>query len=291
MKNDIFDIRRFGKYFISDIKTCIADFGLSLAVTCLSATLVVYALTVITNLMFTHGWSGPGLAVRLTAFLVIFFVIIINAPGKCYGNITDKQYGSFWLTLPASRMEKFVSMTLISCIIIPVTSAALFLGIDALTCCIDHTCGQSVAANVSHIASQIISFDISAELEGSIPSEFNRMFEQLSNPWIYIDDFIGMTLPFLLGALIFKKNKAAKTILALIIISTAVSMAATPVLAIFGRNLIETIELAEGTAAGLEMLLDSWVFRNIALIDTISDSIVNIACLAAIYYRIKTLKH
>ena len=290
MKNDIFNFRRFGKYFVSDIKTCYANFGLSLIVSCLSATLLVYALTVFFNLMTAHAWMGPESAIRLAALIIMFFVIVINSPSKCYGNITDKQYGSFWLTLPASRLEKFVSMVLISAVIIPVVSLATFLGIDALTCWIDPTCGQSVASSIGHVASQIVSFDISEAISDEIPAEVTRFIEQLSSPWLYMDDFFGMTLPFLLGALVFKKSKAAKTILALIVISAAFSIIAAPITAAWGKDLIVRINMTEGTAE-ISELFNTWLFRNIALLDALSDTIVNIVLLTAIYFRIKTITH
>lgn len=290
MKNDIFNLRRFSKYFISDIRTCYANFGLSLIVTCLSATVLVYALTVFFNLLTDQGWTGPQLSLRMAAFFIMFVVIILNSPSKCYGSITDKQYGSFWLTLPASRLEKFVSMVLISAVIIPVGALAIFLGIDALTCWIDPTCGQSVASSIGHVASQIVRFDISEAISDEIPAEVTRFIDQLSNPWLYMDDFFGMTLPFLLGALVFKKNKAAKTILALMVVSAAVSVIAAPITSIWGKNLIATIEIAEGNV-GISELFNSWIFRNIALLDALSDTIVNVGLLTAIYFRIKTLNH
>lgn len=290
MKNDIFNLRRFSKYFISDIRTCYANFGLSLIVTCLSATVLVYALTVFFNLLTDQGWTGPQLSLRMAAFFIMFVVIILNSPSKCYGSITDKQYGSFWLTLPASRLEKFVSMVLISAVIIPVGALAIFLGIDALTCWIDPTCGQSVASSIGHVASQIVSLDISEAISDEIPAEVTRFIEQLSSPWLYMDDFFGMTLPFLLGALVFKKSKAAKTILALIVISAALSIIAAPITAAWGKDLIVRINMSEGTAE-ISELFNTWLFRNIALLDALSDTIVNIVLLTAIYFRIKTITH
>lgn len=291
MKNDIFNLRRFGRYFTSDIRTCYANYGLSLIVTCISMTILIYAFIVFFNLLTDQGWAGPELPTRIAAFFIMFFVIIINSPSKCYGSITDKQYGSFWLTLPASRLEKFVSMVLISAVIIPITSVAIFFGIDALTCCIDHTCGQSVATSLGHVATQIVSFDISEALADDIPAEVARFIDQLRSPWLYIDDFFGITLPFLLGALVFKKNKAAKTILALMVIGSVASIIAAPITSIWGRNLIETINLAENRPEMISELFNSWLFRNIVLVDTLSDTIVNACMLTVIYFRIKTLNH
>ena len=78
----------------------------------------------------------------------------------------------------------------------------------------------------------------------------------------------------------------------MIIFSTAISIAAAPIMSAYGTNLMETIEIAEGVSmSGPDFLFDTWIFRNLALLDTISDSLVNLAFLTGIYFRIKTLKH
>ena len=43
--------------------------------------------------------------------------------------------------------------------------------------------------------------------------------------------------------------------------------------------------------ADLNTLFDSWIFRNAALIDTINDTVTNLALMAGIFFRIRTLKH
>ena len=289
---EILDFKRFGKYFGSDIRTCWANFGLSLLTISILLPIAIYIISTALKQIMTQHWSGPGFEIRLFIFIVAMFCIIVTMPVKCYGRITEKQYGSFWLTLPASKLEKVLSMVLISAVIIPVSSAAIFLGIDALTCWMDHTCGDSIASNFRDIASQIINFEVYESVDDSISAGLENIIGQLSNPWIYIDDFIGMTLPFLLGALVFKKHKTAKTILAMIIFSTAISIAATPIMSAYGTNLMETIKIAEGVSvSGPYFLFDTWIFRNLALLDTISDSLVNLAFLTGIYFRIKTLKH
>ena len=44
MKNDIFNFRRFGKYFTSDIRTCTANYGLSLLTMAVLTPIATYAL-------------------------------------------------------------------------------------------------------------------------------------------------------------------------------------------------------------------------------------------------------
>ena len=44
MKNNIFNFRRFGKYFTSDIRTCTANYGLSLLTMAVLTPIATYAL-------------------------------------------------------------------------------------------------------------------------------------------------------------------------------------------------------------------------------------------------------
>ena len=146
MKKDIFNFRRFGKYFSTDIRTCSANYGLSLLTISILSPVVLYFITAAFNLMLGNGWNGPDMGLRVFVFIVAMICMVVTMPVKCYGRITEKQYGSFWLTLPASRLEKFASMILMTCIIVPVSGALLYLGLDAAICALDSTCGQNMVA-------------------------------------------------------------------------------------------------------------------------------------------------
>ena len=95
MKNDIFDFRRFGKYFLSDLRTCSANFGLSLITLSLITFGITYVLTIINNLIFEEVWAGPNNGLRMFIYAVNLMAVVILMPVKCYGGLTDKKYGSF----------------------------------------------------------------------------------------------------------------------------------------------------------------------------------------------------
>lgn len=291
MKNDIFNFRRFGKYFSSDLRTCSANFGLTLVSLALIVLFISYFGTIAMNLVFNRTWEGPELSLRVTEFIVTFFATLILAPSKCYGKITEKQYGSFWLTLPASRLEKFTSMAVITAIIIPLTSAILYLCLDTVICALDPTCGDSVIASIGNLTSRLAEIKDSGAIDGElIPESAVNFMRQLGSPWLYLDDFIGLSLPFLLGAVFFKKHKIAKTFLAIMIVSTVISAALTP----FMENWASDVMGVLPEDSSIEFISDMFnmkIFRHVALWDTISDTIVNVGLLAAIYFRIKTLKH
>ena len=222
------------------------------------------------------------------------FCIVVTMPVKCYGRITEKQYGSFWLTLPASRLEKFASMFIMTCIIVPVTGLAMYLGMDAVICAIDHTCGNSLIAggiefmgslnNLNELAMNMGDETITIEGQGAV----QNILEQISSPWLYVDEIFGITLPFLLGAIFFKSGKTAKTILSLIAFSTAISIIMTPFLSSWATEMIS--QAGEDPNMILQSLSNG-IFRHLTLIDTISDTVCNLALMACIWFRIKTLKH
>ena len=293
MKTDIFNFRRFGKYFASDIKTCWANFGLSLLTISLIVPVILYVVLTAFNLILTSSWNGPDMGIRTFAFCLAMFCIVVTMPVKCYGRITEKQYGSFWLTLPASRLEKFISMFIMTCIIVPVAGIVIYLGMDAVICALDHTCGNNLFTGGVELIrkmhdAQEITFNLMDEqmtVEDAAIAQ--QVVSQISTPWIYMDEIFGITLPFLLGAVFFKKGKTAKTILALFAISTATSIIMTP----FLTDWVVEITNANNGGTLMDSFFNNGLFKNLVLLDTISDAAINIAMLTGIWFRIKTLKH
>ena len=293
--NDIFDFRRFGKYFASDIRTCAANYGLSLLTIALLTPIANEVFTAVFKILFTREWGGPEIAGRVTIFAIAMFCLIVTMPVKCYGKITDKQYGSFWLTLPASRLEKILSMLILCCVVIPTIGFGLYLGMDALLCAIDHTCGQSLVAGAVDLIRTLGDFEelfvgenIKIKPEDLLMAEnFQNMIGQFLSPWLYIDEVLCMTLPFLLGALCFKTGKTVKTFLALAAFSTAISMIGSPLMLSFMGDWMNMANEEEAA----RMLFESGFFKNLIWIDIISDTIFNGGLIAAIWFRIKTLKH
>jgi len=294
MKNDIFNFRRFGKYFATDFRTCWANYGLSLLTISLLSPLVLYVIIVTINQIMHNTWDGPDIGLRVFAFAVAMICMVVTMPVKCYGKITEKQYGSFWLTLPASRLEKFISMILMTCIIVPVSGALLYLGLDALICAFDHTCGQNLFAGGTELLQRMgeakdVTFNL---IDESITIEdatlAQEIVRQMNNPWMYIDEIFCFTLPFLLGAVFFKNGKTVKTFIALFAISTVTGMICSPIVTNWVMEMFNNLN--EDPDAILQMF-NNKLFKNLVLIDTVTDTVTNLALMAGIWFRIKTLKH
>ena len=215
-------------------------------------------------------------------------------PVKCYGKLTEKQYGSFWLTLPASKLEKFISMIIITCIIAPLAGILLYIGADALICAIDPTCGRNLIqggihflqnwSELGHMTLNLV--DETLTIEDAALTK--QLLEQLNSPMLYIDEIFGVTLPFLLGAIFFKSGKTVKTILALFVISSVSSAIMAPVVESWSHELLANINNDPNVILSM---FNNGLFKNLVLLDTISDTVINTAMLVCIWLRIKTLKH
>ncbi len=289
MKKDIFNFRRFGKYFMSDVRTCTANYGLNLITLSILSFLALYVCHVGFGLLFGNEWNGPDAGLRFFVFAVVMFCIIITMPVKCYGKLTEKQYGSQWLMIPASKPEKFLSMSILTCLVVPIIGSMLYLTLDALVCALDPTCGNSLfgwAADLENRIQEIMAVSAEPGYE-----TFKNFMIQLKNPLMYIDDAIQMPLPFLLGALCFKSSKTVKTFLSLAALGTIFSIISTPLALQWSEVMVTSMTDMEDPAAALEIFNNSWFFKNIVLVDTICDTIVNLGLFAAIFFRIKTLKH
>lgn len=251
---EIMDFNRFGKYFVSDLKSCAANYGYSLILICLMG-LIIYIGTVSMGLLFNGTWGGPTEAFRSNVFWVSMFVMAVTMPVKCYGGLTEKKTGSQWLMIPASKLEKFLSMVLITAVVIPMIAFCVSLGLDALLCAVDHTCGSS-----------LISAFISADQK--------------------INSIISLSLSFLLGAIFFKSSKTVKTFLVLFALGT-VTMTVLFLILFNGVNMVELVE--NETLAN--EIVGNGPFGDNNFIPVLCCIVSYILLLTGIFFRIKTLKH
>lgn len=274
---DIFNIKRFGKYFVSDLGSAAANFGLSLLLLS-SAGVIVYLLMGFFSLITSGAWDGSGPAIRFATLAISYIVLMISMPAKCYGHLTDKRSGSAWLMIPASTPEKYLSMLLITTLVIPVIFFGIQCGLDAILCAIDPGCGDSFFT-----------------LLGTVPGLVNEIPEiavadfvsDMMRPYSFIDDHIYGILIFLLGAICFKSNKSAKTILCLIGLSMGISMIVSPVVLHGMVSIAGSLEEISDPS----VIFNSSLFDNLKIFDTVSDLVITAALLIAVYFRLRTLKH
>ena len=289
MNTDVLNMNRFGRYLVSDIKNAIARYGVSLLVMA-TMSLTAYLLAGFFTLIVGEGWHSLGMVGRAAVLGITFLVLVISAPAKIYGFVTDKKDGSDFLMVPASTLEKTLSMIIVCCIMLPFVFFAVYLSLDQIICLLDRGCGQSlIGAFIENRANFMETFNSLNTVSSNVLPDM----EAVTSWWMYIDDTIEYFLIFLLGAIVFKTSKPAKTIGTLIIISIVLSMIFTPIAT---HGVIERFkDAAYNNMTGEEILqafpFFSWAIKHAVLLDTISDTVVNLGLSIAIYFRLKKITH
>jgi len=267
---DIFNPKRFGNYFLYDLRNAWQNFGLSAILLGLLPVMVFGIQLFFRTIIDVTTLSGDstamtGINIVLTSIAFSCWAIIMALvfPEKTYGYLTDKRAGTHFLLLPASSFEKTLSMILITGIIVPVVSGSIFFFSDKLLCLIPSH-GSSLTAIISESMTQ-----------SGLDINFG--------PFIGIcalSCFCNMML-FTLGSIFFKKGKAAKTLIAYIIIS----IVAAKILGIpTSKDMMESaMSLGFGNIHDFMDYLTTTSF--------ISNGIMTVLLIAGIFFRIKTLKH
>ena len=270
--NKIFSIKRFGRYFTFDLKNAVNNFGLLLLIMCCLPVILLIG-SVLLSIIFGGGVSIPSLPERISLFSNALLIMMRASPVKLYGGLTDKKYGSSWLLIPASRVEKFISMLLICLIVVPVAYLIVYLGVDGILSLLIK--GYSPAIIGSDAMKTFMSFHIPEDIP----------FEMVGGSSLYFFGSMAATiLVFLLGGLCFKKGKVGKTILALFIIMMVVGIIT---FIIFVKSpehfesLMERADVMDPERIASSISIWSWIL-NILFFGGLG---------TAIYFRLKTLKH
>ena len=264
--NNVFDFKRFGNYFLYDLRNAKNNYALSLLI-CGLLPIALFVFTQLISLIFQQETTELHVGAKYGQLFVAVIVVLLGAGTKLYGTLTEKRAGSNFLMLPASTFEKWLSMGLIVCIVVPVVLFALQLGSDALMSFLfPNTYGERLLALVP----------------------LQEMKDSMSEEGIHINfegalflNWCESILVFTLGAICFKKSKVAKTLLCLFAFGFLLS---TLLLLIFGHG---------------NFSFDSFTFfedptsaaRTINWTVSILYTLVIGGLLAGIYYRLRTLKH
>lgn len=271
MQKNFFDFQRFWTYFKYDFKQMGRN-HVKAAIGFGFAGLIVYFLVVLFNLIFNGTWQGPGGESRWAVFVLACIALPFYYT-RTYGYLTDKRKGSAWLMLPASTFEKWLSMMLLSLILLPVLFFASSFFVDWLICLLDPTVGKSMISTLTGKAS-----DINSELV-ILNETYSTSWGIGSIAWPVAMSFLSNLLYFLLCGLCFKRNK----ILGAIAVSIGISMVLSLIfsgLGSFGPEELET--MVDETPASVQTIL-RWC--------TAIGALIAAGLSAGIYYRLKTLKH
>jgi len=274
--NNVFDIKRFWNYFCWDVRNAYNNFGLSLLI-CGLLPAMMFIVWLIGSYVFGNvdTFGNAEIFRDTTKIMMIigaFFVVILAFPVKQYGGLTDKKAGSTWLMLPASTLEKFISMLLVTCVVVPVCLIVMLFAVDGLLGFIP-AYGNRMFVNIP-AAIQNVMNEINSNSEVTL---------SMNIPYIVYLNYCRNILVFTLGAIFFDKSKVAKTILALLLLGFVIST-------IGGLSIFHSVYNENPKA-----FLDSFDVDKLPTYINIFFNLVNIVIFAlldlGIYFRLKTLKH
>ena len=182
-------IRRFGEYLLFDLKTNIAAAGLSTLAFGLIPVIAFAAYALLCTSVGDKDWM-MDLEVNFIIAATASVLYFLTLPITCYGYLTEKRKGTQFLMFPASHTEKYISMVLSSVIIFPIAFTIIYLSSDALLATI-----------------------FPSRYEGTIVGELVNTLQHNSSNLLIIFLPCMVSSAGLAGAMLFRKNKMAKTFL------------------------------------------------------------------------------
>ena len=152
--NNIFDFKRFGKYYVADLRHTFDYSALSILLTSFTG-VIAYLFFGLMKLIVSGEWMSYGTIGRSITFVIAFYIIVFTVPAKCYGFFTDKRSGSFFTLIPASSLEKTISMIINVCILAPLAYTVISLAADSLICFLDPMAGNSIIQTVTSASGEL----------------------------------------------------------------------------------------------------------------------------------------
>lgn len=276
MSNEVFSFPRFRKYFQYDITQLWRNNGK--AVLMLGGiSLICYLIWVIFSLLISGNWQAPTLPARV-AFFFLGWMILVFYQTRTYGYLTEKRAGSSWLMVPASTLEKFVSMMLITVILQPLAYTASYLLVDGIIALADPTAGEALIASVGPVV-DALNNGMSEAVEYGVTVHV----WMLAIPIVL--QMMGNLMYFLLCGICFKKWKLVGALAVLM----GISMVSVAFFSLFAwGDWVDKLQMFHDMDDPVAVVN----FVNASMtVGTLSDLLIFVLLGAGIYYRLKTLKH
>ena len=277
--NNTFSFNRFKNLLLKDGKMYVRNFGTSLIVFC-----CLNAIFWIFNLLFRSETMPP---VRFGMLCTWTALAMMMVPSKVYGNANLSREGVGFAMMPASSLEKFVSMFVYCAIVTPIV---VFFGgylIDAFLSLFPF--GGFEKPIRLYSLNEIIR--MANDTEGVVNvGDFELSLEQVfpigvMRTSLYVG-IIQWSALFMLGNMLFKKHKAGKTFACYLGISYLFSM-------LFGL-LVVSSDRIEQWLESLEDLPAEEVVRlwhNATIWGMIISIVITAVLLYFTYRKIKTQKY
>jgi len=278
--NNTFSFNRFKNLFLKDGKMYVRNFGTSLIVWC-----SLNAIFWIFNLLFGSETMPP---VRFGMLCTWTALAMLMVPSKVYGNANLSREGVGFAMMPASSLEKFVSMFLYCAIVTPVI---VFFGgylVDTLLSLFPFGGFDKPIRlyTLNEIVSRMMTDNEGVVQMGELSISATTLFPiGVIRTSLYMG-IIQWAALFMLGNMLFKKHKAGKTFACYLGISYLFSM-------LFGL-LVVSSDRIEQWLESLEDLPAEEVVRlwhNATIWGMIISIVITAVLLYFTYRKIKTQKY
>ena len=267
--NSIFDFARFRRYFRYDLAMAGNKAGASILVL-MFFPLYSFFFYQLFSYLFAGHMSPMGIGNSITAYIICFCITVISFPMRCYGGITRRGAGSNWVLRPASALEKFLSLLLVTCVVLPVVWLAGMVFSEWL---LSVAFPEYISFGLPRIIGKLNA--LLAEVHADDGTTL-----AMSTPVALYLSWCENILVFTLGAVFFRKNKVVSTFLAIIVLGVALSVFSVPVMKSIGGMNFVSVSPDSNT---IVHYMNVTVYGIYIVVFTLLD--------LGIYFRIKTIKH
>lgn len=268
--NEVFDIKRLGRLIKYEVINYIPNFFKSLLIfASVIAAVWIFSLTVDFNVC-PHSRSGLVNA--------LFVLAIVLSPFIVYKDMNDRKKGYIYAMIPASTLEKLLSMIVLCVVIVPLLAYAVLTATDLLLWLLSKAgIGPFLHMEFYNPFTAVKLVDDEYLLPHIYP-----VFDSI----IYFVNLIAYTIMF---NTIFRKNKVLKTILFNMAMSFAFVILTAVVVNITTPEFWE--DMFEGLVEWLDEKTDVEIFGYMMTTVRCLTILMSVAFLSITYFRIKKVNY
>lgn len=219
--NNTFDFNRFKKVVTKDFHSIIPQFGLTMLI----IILIPMAIWLFCVVLGQNGPKSIPVEVRWIEIFGVIMLSAIMAPSRLYRTCNIPKQGIYFAMLPASKLEKFLSMVLFCFIVCPLLALA---GSVVLDCFIKILPFGPYNEWLWQQGTWLNNNDVRSLFYGTYGSDY--IMEVLTSPLLWISSCLTTVVVFFFTTTIFKSHKILKTILWCWLFGFVVEIVATPLM-------------------------------------------------------------
>lgn len=214
-----FDIKRFGKVLAYDIRRLSprnfrsGERTGNMGINIISFAFMPVVISLVTILM---GEQAAGVPVWVRWFMLLFNAVIMAClvPEVHYNAVNQKKGGSYYAMLPASKLEKYLSMLLMTLVICPLLTFCGAFVVDTLITFLPLHVNEGYLWQTDSLLGHF----------GINPYEGLPAIYSVRAYMVAIFGYILFAMAFVFGNTLFRKSKTALTMLCLFGIGFVVSI-------------------------------------------------------------------